>query len=417
MAETFKDRIEGYLGTLTTSTLDMDDVLVEEARKLYDLAPYDMLAKEQIFEERTTFSLTPFSAEDKRIISVLRYDGTYYRNCTEVPFALFDERKDPYSINYATERSPIYTLDSRTNAVSGERTTGIAVFPLILGASGKFRILFVEYPTTLISLTAANAADFLRKIADALVFKGCSAELSTRIQADIANLAAAFYDVSGLIVPTLALSAPSAPLFSYSGPSAYTYTEADASLDEVDTIIQSIASDVIALPILATSYADFNTAMTNGDIELAQSHLSKVQSDIREYAEEAGAVINKFTAEKQAKYQNSIQHALGKTNEYLKRLQDIASRTDAVELQNAVRTYEAQVAEYSSDLQRFSSEINRFAADIQRYGSQLQDKVSEANDKMQRKTLELQSLTADRQYYEGLYAQELQKIGLVQANG
>jgi hypothetical protein len=417
MAQTFSDRIEGFVGTLTMSSVDMEDVLAEEARILYDLATPDMLAKESIYDVRTDSTIGTFTVEDKRIVSVLRNDGSYDRPCAEVAFEMLGPMGDSASIQYASKRDPVFALQPKQNLGATERSTGIQVQPAPT-ATETLKIRYVAYPTSVYGATADNLPDFLRKIANPLVYRGCSAEIASRIQASIADLAAAFYDVTGLTPPTSPIAnLPAAPLLTYTDVISSTYTDVDAALDEVDTIIQDLASSSITLPILSTSYADFNTAMANGDIELAQSYLSRIQAELSEYQSESQAIISEFTALNAKRYDSSISHAVNKVDAYLKRLQDIASRADSVALQNEAKGLEKQVSEYRFELERFGAEIQTYGQELQSYGLQLQSKVSEANDKMQRKTLEIQSLTADRQYYEGLYAQELQKLGVVQANG
>jgi hypothetical protein len=233
MAQTFSDRIEGFVGTLTMSSVDMEDVLAEEARILYDLATPDMLAKESIYDVRTDATLGTFTVEDKRIVSVLRNDGSYDRLCAEVAFEMLGPMGDSASIHYASKRNPVFALQPKQNLGATERSTGIQVQPTPT-ATETVKIRYVAYPTSLYGATADNLVDFLRKIANALVYKGCIAEITSRISAS-------------------------------------------------------------TLEIKGLSYSNFFLAMSNGDIELAQSYLAQVQTEMNEGLNSAQTLV----AEKQ----------------------------------------------------------------------------------------------------------------------
>ena len=578
-----KARIEGYVGSLVSTDAEVEDVLDAERAVLIRLLPEDLLTGNAtvVTVADGVFSRTDIGTDsDYRVLSVF--------NETSDMYARLGESHSKYgnnqSIYFADSNSPVYVVDYGAN-----RETRI--FP----AADSYKLRYLTFGGD-VDISQTTVDGFDRRTLQLFVLKGCSFELSNRIQVRIADLAAAFYDASGLTLPTSpianlptapsltfnavtptsvvatsisavtppsppsspsftytdavastvfginissitslanTLSVPGAPSFTYTDVVSDTYAEADAALDEVDTIIQDLASSSITLPILSVSYADFNTAMTNGDIELAQSYLSQIQTELSEYQAESQTAINEFTALNARRYDSSINHAINKVDAYLKRLQDIAARADNVALQNEAkdlerqvssyrlsldrytqdlnkyqadvqklvqatqieleqlranaqletdvsvqneaRTLEAQISEYQSylnlyqaelnehqievqkaitqaqltqerlvetaqrtdnlaiqdearrlekevseyrlELERFGTEIQTYGQELQSYGLQLQDKVSEANDKLQRKTLEIQSLNADRQYYDAMYAQELQKLGVVQANG
>ena len=578
-----KARIEGYVGSLVSTDTEVEDVLSAERSVLIRLLPDDLLTGNATVATVAdgVFSRTDIGTDsDYRVLSVF--------NETSDMYARLGESHSKYgnnqSIYFADSNSPVYVVDYGVN-----RETRI--FP----AADSYKIRYLTFGGD-IDISQTTVDGFDRRTLQLFVLKGCAFELSNRIQVSIADLATAFYNASGLTLPTSpianlpsaplltfnavtptsvvatsisavtppnppsspsftytdavastvfginissitslanTLAVPGAPIFTYTDVTSNTYDEADAALDEVDTIIQDLASSSITLPILSVSYADFNTAMTNGDIELAQSYLSQIQTELSEYQAESQTAINEFTALNARRYDSSINHAINKVDAYLKRLQDIASRADSVALQNEAkelekqvstyrlsldrytqdlnkyqadvqklvqatqieleqlrtnaqletdvnvqneaRTLEAQISEYQSylslyqaelnehqievqkaitqaqltqerlvetaqrtdnlaiqdearrlekevseyrlELERFGTEIQTYGQELQSYGLQLQSKVSEANDKMQRKTLEIQSLTADRQYYDAMYAQELQKLGVVQANG
>ena len=578
-----KARIEGYVGSLVSTDTEVEDVLSAERTVLIRLLPDDLLAGNATVSTVTdgVFSRADIGTDaDYRVLSVFSITSDMYARLGES----HSKYGNNQSIYFADSNSPVYVVDYGVN-----RETRI--FP----AADEYRIRYLTFGGD-VDISQTTVDGFDRRTLQLFVLKGCAFELSNRIQVDIADLATAFYDASGLTPPTSPIAnlpaaplltfnavtptsvlattiatvttpippsspsftytdaaastisgidltnitdlantllVPSAPFFTYTDVTSSTYEEADAELDEIDNIIQDLASSSITLPILSVSYADFNTAMTNGDIELAQSYLSQIQTELSEYQAQSQTAINEFAALNARRYDSSINHAINKVDAYLKRLQDIASRADNVALQNEAkelekqvstyrlsldrytqdlnkyqadvqklvqatqieleqlranaqletdvnvqneaRTLEAQISEYQSslnlyqaelnehqievqkaitqaqltqerlvetaqrtdnlaiqdearrlekevseyrlELEQFGAEIQTYGQELQSYGLQLQSKVSEANDKMQRKTLEIQSLTADRQYYDAMYAQELQKLGVVQANG
>jgi len=400
-----KARIEGYVGSLVSADTEVEDVLSAERTVLIRLLPEDLLTGNATVSTVTdgVFSRADIGANsDYRVLSVF--------NETSDMYARLGDSHSKYgnnqSIYFADSNSPVYVVDYGEN-----RETRI--FPV----ADQYRIRYLTFGGD-VDISQTTVDGFDRRTLQLFVLKGCAFELSNRIQVSIADLATAFYNASGLTLPTSPIAnLPAAPFLTYTDVISSTYTDVDAALDEVDTIIQDLASSSITLPIISVSYADFNTAISNGDIELAQSYLSQIQTELSEYQAESQAVINEFTALNAKRYDSSISHAVNKVDAYLKRLQDIASRADSVALQNEAKSLEKEVSEYRLELERFGTEIQTYGQELQSYGLQLQSKVSEANDKMQRKTLEIQSLNADRQYYDAMYAQELQKLGVVQANG
>ena len=460
-----KARIEGYVGSLVSTDIEVEDVLSAERSLLIRLLPEDLLAGNATVSTVTdgVFSRADIGTDsDYRVLSVF--------NETSDMYARLGESHSKYgnnqSIYFADSNSPVYVVDYGTN-----RETRI--FP----AADEYRIRYLTFGGD-IDISQTTVDGFDRRTLQLFVLKGCAFELSNRIQVDIADLATAFYDASGLTLPTSpianlpaaplltfnavtptsvvatsisavtppnppsspsftytdavastvfginisaitslanTLSVPGAPIFTYTDVVSDTYTEADAALDEVDTIIQDLASSSITLPILSVSYADFNTAMTNGDIELAQSYLSQIQTELSEYQAESQTAINEFTALNARRYDSSINHAINKVDAYLKRLQDIASRADSVALQNEAKELEKQVSTYRLSLDRYTQDLNKYQADVQklvqatqieleqlRANAQLETDVNVQNEA---RTLEAQ--ISEYQSYLSLYQAEL----------
>jgi len=411
-----KARIEGYVGSLVSTDTEVEDVLSAERALLVRLLPEDLLTGNAVVATVTdgSFSRTDIGTDsDYRVLSVFSETSDTYARLGES----HSKYGDNQSIYFADSNSPVYVVDYGTN-----RET--RMFP----AADNYRIRYLTFGGDIdISSTTVEGLD--RRTLQLLVWKGCAFELSNRIQVDIADLATAFYDASGLTLPTSpianlpsaplltfnavtptsvvatnisavtppnppsspsftytdavastvfginissitslanTLSVPGAPIFTYTDVVSDTYTEADAALNEVDTIIQDLAPSFITLPVLSVSYADFNTAMTNGDIELAQSYLSQIQTELSEYQAESQTAINEFTALNARRYDSSINHAINKVDAYLKRLQDIASRADSVALQNEAKELEKQVSTYRLSLDRYTQDLNKYQADVQK---------------------------------------------------
>jgi len=81
--------------------------------------------------------------QSKRILKVLRHDGTQWRECNELDFLLFSQASNTNSLYFATNTSPVWTLDTDAGY------TKLRVLPAITGSvdavnSGK--VIFVPYP-------------------------------------------------------------------------------------------------------------------------------------------------------------------------------------------------------------------------------------------------------------------------------
>ena len=89
--------------------------------------------------------------------------------------------------------------------------------------------------------------------------------------------------------------------------------------------------------------------------------------------------LNEFN-EANAKYQAEVKELLQESQNEVTRLTTIYNKMSDINLQNALRTYQAQVDEYSQKLSKYSSEITGYTADVgrevQEYTQNLQRQVT-----------------------------------------
>ena len=81
--------------------------------------------------------------ETKRLLKVLRNDGSQWRECSEVDFMGFSEADNSNSIYKTTENAPVYNVDK-----SGGYTK-LTILPTITGSAGLVdsgKVIYVPYP-------------------------------------------------------------------------------------------------------------------------------------------------------------------------------------------------------------------------------------------------------------------------------
>ena len=115
------------------------------------------------------------------------------------------------------------------------------------------------------------------------------------------------------------------------------------------------------------------------DIELAGAQIQKINAYISVYNAAMTNQLNEFN-EANAKYQAEVKELLQESQNEVTRLTTIYNKMSDINLQNALRTYQAQVDEYSQKLSKYSSEITGYTADVgrevQEYTQNLQRQVT-----------------------------------------
>lgn len=156
-------------------------------------------------------------------------------------------------------------------------------------------------------------------------------------------------------------SAPAAPSFTYvNATSAATAATTLASLGSAPTYVKS--SD----PLDLTEYTSYET---NEDPEMMQSIIARLNTELSERQTD----IQNETADFQrqlSEYQQDAQHKIEQARITLQEaLADARSSTD-VDVQNQLRSFEAEVQEYQSELARYQTQLSEYTTDTQ---SQLEE--------------------------------------------
>lgn len=151
-------------------------------------------------------------------------------------------------------------------------------------------------------------------------------------------------------------SAPAAPSFTYvNATSAATAATTLASLGSAPTYVKS--SD----PLDLTEYTSYET---NEDPEMMQSIIARLNTELSERQTD----IQNETADFQrqlAEYQQDAQHKIEQARITLQEaLADARSSTD-VDVQNQLRSFEAEVQEYQSELARYQTQLTEYTTDTQ----------------------------------------------------
>lgn len=78
--------------------------------------------------------------ENKRLLKVMRYDGTQYRECKELNFFEFSQAKNSHSIYEAKTSSPVFNIDMDSGYAI------LKMYPTLSGIGDTGKIIFVSYP-------------------------------------------------------------------------------------------------------------------------------------------------------------------------------------------------------------------------------------------------------------------------------
>lgn len=186
----------------------------------------------------------------------------------------------------------------------------------------------------------------------------------------------------GIVLPTLALT--SAPVFSNLVlPVAPTKTLAYTSISEIvlPTVTETLPT--FSLPVSPVDMTDFNTHMTNEDIELAQTSLQKQIALTNDFQANVQKELSRFNSNIE-KYRSALQEIS----------QTVQSKVNAntTKMQDNRNNLEEQISQYSNDIQKWQIEINStvqewLAEEVQfklnKWQAQVQSELGEFNGKVQ----------------------------------
>ena len=434
---TFEAQVEG-LTSLTISSsgtaptqAELTQFLTDGASEVINAMPRKLkllCATEDTFTSAAVGS-EPETLKSGQVLSVTRSDGTIEQPCREIPAVLRGRVSDTDEMNAATTSDPAYYIyNGKLNAIP---------------TSGSCKYLEVNKPTV------AYGDDSMD---DSLTAFPLEYEYLIPLYASIKSLQNAMGNKtsdlpSDITFPSIPV-APAAPSFDTGAisisTSVPTYTSPAflvpilGRMPSVPTIpilsAQSVTISGSAPAYVGPSYSTIDTYIdTDEDVELAQSKLQEVSSQIQDS-------LNRFNddnVEYQAKLQKDIQDArfsdenesrklqtyLGEiqsysaevnrtiqewSQEYGFRLQEYSSN-----LQDAISTFNRENTVYQNELQEKIQEANNqqtkdsseYSAKIQKYSNEMQSYVAEVNKSVQDFSTKLQKHTTDYGWLQGQYQQ------------
>lgn len=183
---TIQARIEAYIGSITSPTAALEDVMESERAFIIRNAPVGMIAG-YATESVVTGDLNTITG-DYRLFSVFNKASETYATQTR-PSSKF---RDPDSLLYVTSESPKY-------AVEMDGVTVTALYP----STDQFAVRYARYdiPVSIISTSFTNIPPDAEEV---IIYKACISELTFRQNALIGNLSAALY--SSPLFPSLTLN-------------------------------------------------------------------------------------------------------------------------------------------------------------------------------------------------------------------
>ena len=174
---TIQARIEAYIGSITSPTAALEDVMGSERAFIIRNAPVDLIvgyAQESVV---TAASVAP-SASDYRLFSVFSKTSETYATQTRPSSKL----RDPDSLLYVTSESPKYAVEMDGNTLT-------ALYP----STDQFAVRYAVYDIS-VSISGTSFTNIPPDAEEVIIYKACISELSYRQNVAIKELETALYD-------------------------------------------------------------------------------------------------------------------------------------------------------------------------------------------------------------------------------
>lgn len=363
---TFQERVEKYIGAIS-DTDALNEWLKEESRNFISILPMSYIYNFREWVDADTDLSTG------RFLHKVRLDdgdGRTYE-AREVPYEKLDSYLYEDSLYYATNRSPVYSIENNLIKTAPEN--------LVDGDESK--VLFVVYPTPLYNHT--GVAGYPLQLEEYIVLGSSIKGLTNALYTSISNMLSA--------LPT----APVAPSFHY--------TDADGTVVTATTIdISSLTPPNYISPTNNVDFTVTNTLInTEEDIELAQAELAQQNSKLNVFSAEMADAVKEFE-EEFAVYKTEVETKYQNATLLQQKLLNDAQRIDNIDLANKAKDLEIQVSEYMAKLQKYQAEIQAYQMNTVAVSSQIDKYLTLL---MQLKELKLEVL----QTYLGQFNQGKQK--------
>lgn len=419
---TYQVRVEDRVGTIS-DTQALSDFLTAGAKFITNILPLERLLK---YTTNLTDAGSGISVTTSRVVSANK-SGYGAR---EIPHTLAGAVGNSSSIHYPSTTDPVYYI---LNGLAYVKPSGGTVVAM-------------AYPTVAYGDSTITA--FPLDLDEGVVLYAC-VQGRLRQMSDLT-----ITTLGGLSISTIAKPiAPSSPSFTYTDVSytdaSYTsaeYTPAIYTNALIDTITSTSVSFSDSLsytpPVFGGSFSNVDTALTNQDIELANAHLNKVNTQLDQMQKDLLNSLNEFNKDKgefdaalqisltnaqltqqRLVEQTRIQVELNRFNaqqalqEALQNASqesqiDIANRRAELELSitnksksleasiiNESKELERQIQEYSAKLQAYGQDIGAYSTEINQEVSRVGQRINQYNAQFQQYAVGLEALRQEFQNF------------------
>lgn len=334
---TLGNRVMAYIGTVS-DTASLTDWLTSSARKIVDILP---LSKADKYTVSLTDAGSGVNVQSARIVKANK-SGYEAR---QVDSGLKAQVADTDSIYYAIATDPVFYIDSGIGYVKPS------------GGS----IIALNYPV--VNYADEFIGNFPQELNNAVI-------LDASVKGAIQKSSTAITTLVGLTFDTAtAPTTPQYPAFAYVNANIGTYTQTTvADIGTAPTYIP---------PTWQGVFTDFDTAMTDKDIELAQEFGDKLKTQLSQWQNDISnsvAIYKKDADNYQVKLQTAIQNAQLAQQEILA----FAKDTTDLNLQNAAQTLASQLKQYESTLSKYGADLQVYSAKIGENTQKFSGTISQA---------------------------------------
>ena len=355
---TYKVRVEDKIGNVGDDTA-LSDFLTAGAKFIVNILPLERVEK---FTTDLTDAGSGISVTTSR---VLRAHKSSY-GARVISSGLAAQAVDSNSIHYASTTDPVFYISNGLGYVKPSGGTVVAM----------------AYPTVAFGDSTITA--FPIDLDEGVVLYAC-VHGRLRQMSDLTITTLGGLSISTFVKP----NAPATPSFTYT----------DALADVMSSATVSF-SDTISYtpPVFSGSFTNTDTALTNQDIELANAHLGKVNTQLDQYQKDLLVTLNNFNSDK-AEFDANLQIALTNAQATQQKLMQEAQLTTDINKQNEAKELERQISEYASQLQKYGQEMNGYSLDVNQEVSRVSTRVSQYNAQFQQYALGLAELRKDFELY------------------
>ena len=367
---TFQVQVEGLtslsIGTTPTAaelSEFLKDGVIDVTNRWLAMKPQDI---EDFVRGSSTQSSNGFATSGANIVSVIREAGadgdtdgsTAWEPCRKVPSSMRSRVVDVDSLSYASKYNPVYIINNNS---------AVNVYPVPDGTDDGYRVYYVNNEPKgdgIVDELAAGHSTIGYFPKDKVYLVVLYASMRS-LQANMG--ATTISDLSVTAVP------PDVPLLS-----TITFSSVDSAVDSSLTAV--VTSTYI--PPAPPDRPNFESSITDEDLELVQMKSQQYQSDISAFQSEMQSEVHKFQAsvqESMAEFQSQNQMNISN-----------AERSQNRQLQNSINDMKVIYDSNTQLIQKWTQELAQYQAEI-------------ANE-VQEYTQNLQADSAGYQWLQGQYA-------------